>query len=81
MNAFSKTAASQPTTARRTLPWLPVVALVAALGGVLGGVLGDQLGYATAFATGTVLSALGCVFLVSWLDRHPTHERVAQAWR
>lgn len=58
-----------------------VVALVAALGGVLGGVLGDQLGYATAFATGTVLSALGCVFLVSWLDRHPTHERVAQAWR
>jgi len=58
-----------------------VVALVAALGGVLGGVLGDQLGYAAAFATGTVLSALGCVFLVSWLDRHPTHERVAQAWR
>jgi uncharacterized iron-regulated protein len=30
MNAFSKTAASQPTTARRTLPWLPVVVLVAA---------------------------------------------------
>jgi hypothetical protein len=28
-----------------------------------------------------VLSALGCVFLVRSLDRSPTHERVAQAWR
>ena len=29
----------------------------------------------------TVLSALGCVAMVTWLDRRPTHARVAQAWR
>lgn len=58
-----------------------VVVGVGSLGGIAGGVVGDALGYAWAFGIGTVLSALGCVALVAWLDRHPTHARVAQAWR
>lgn len=58
-----------------------IVVAVGALGGLAGGVVGDGLGYAWAFGIGTALSALGCVVLVGWLDRHPTHERVAQAWR
>lgn len=58
-----------------------VVVGVGSLGGIAGGVVGDALGYVWAFGIGTVLSALGCVALVAWLDRHPTHARVAQAWR
>ncbi|MDO9237551.1 MAG: MFS transporter [Aquabacterium sp.] len=58
-----------------------VVVLVGGLAGLVGGVLGDALGYAPTFIIGTMLSAVGCVFLVWWLDRHPTHARVAQAWR
>ncbi|MBA4110450.1 MAG: MFS transporter [Leptothrix sp. (in: Bacteria)] len=58
-----------------------VVVLVSSLGGIAGGLAGDLLGYAPAFAIGTVLAAMGCVFVVYWLDRHHTHERVAQAWR
>ena len=51
------------------------------LGGIAGGVVGDAWGYVWAFGIGTVLSALGCVAMVTWLDRRPTHARVAQAWR
>jgi PAT family beta-lactamase induction signal transducer AmpG len=58
-----------------------VVVGVGSLGGIVGGVIGDALGYAWAFGIGAVLSALGCVAMVRWLDRHPTHARVAQAWR
>jgi len=58
-----------------------VVVGVGSLGGVVGGLVGDAWGYAWAFGIGTVLSALGCVALVAWLDRRPTHARVAQAWR
>lgn len=58
-----------------------VVVLVGSLGGIAGGLVGDRLGYAPAFIIGMVLSALGCLVLVGWLDRHPTHHRVAQAWR
>jgi PAT family beta-lactamase induction signal transducer AmpG len=58
-----------------------VVVAVGSLGGIAGGLLGDWLGYAPTFIIGAVLSALGCLALVGWLDRHPTHERVAQAWR
>lgn len=58
-----------------------IVNLVGSLGGIAGGVMGDHLGYTWAFTVGTVLSAAGCVFLVWWLDRYPTHQRVAQAWR
>jgi MFS transporter, PAT family, beta-lactamase induction signal transducer AmpG len=58
-----------------------VVVGVGSLGGIVGGVVGDAWGYVWAFGIGTVLSALGCVALVAWLDRHPTHARVAQAWR
>jgi MFS family permease len=58
-----------------------VVVVVSSLGNLAGGVLGDACGYATAFTVGTVLAAAGCVVLVWRLDRQPTHERVAQAWR
>lgn len=58
-----------------------VVVGVGSLGGIAGGVVGDAWGYVWAFGLGTVLSALGCVALVGWLDRRPTHARVAQAWR
>lgn len=58
-----------------------VVVGVGSLGGIAGGMVGDALGYVWAFGIGTVLSALGCVAMVGWLDRHPTHARVAQAWR
>lgn len=58
-----------------------VVVVVSSLGGLAGGFMGDRLGYTTTFCIGTALAAAGCVFLVWWLDRHPTHARVAQAWR
>lgn len=58
-----------------------VVVGVGSLGGIAGGVVGDALGYVWAFGIGTALSALGCVAMVTWLDRRPTHARVAQAWR
>lgn len=58
-----------------------VVVVVGSLGGLAGGIAGDLLGYTATFCIGTVLAAAGCVFLVWWLDRQPTHERVAQAWR
>ena len=58
-----------------------VVVGVGSLGGIAGGVVGDAWGYVWAFGIGTVLSALGCVAMVTWLDRRPTHARVAQAWR
>ncbi|WP_290873200.1 MFS transporter [Aquabacterium sp.] len=58
-----------------------VTVAVSGAGSLLGGAVGDLLGYAWAFGLGTVLSAGGCVLLVTWLSRHPTHARVAQAWR
>lgn len=58
-----------------------VVVGVGSLGGIAGGVVGDAWGYVWAFGIGTVLSAMGCVAMVTWLDRRPTHARVAQAWR
>lgn len=58
-----------------------VVVVVGALGGVTGGLLGDWLGYAATFSIATVLAVAGCLFVVWWLDRHPTHARVAEAWR
>lgn len=58
-----------------------VVVAVSSLGGLAGGLVGDRLGYAAAFGIGTVLAAAGCVFLVWFLDRRPTHERIAKAWR
>lgn len=57
-----------------------VVVLVSSVGGVAAGIVGDALGYTAAFSVGTLLALLGCVFVVLWLDRHPTHQRVAQAW-
>jgi PAT family beta-lactamase induction signal transducer AmpG len=58
-----------------------VVVVVGSLGHLLGGWLGDHFGLSATFVTGAVLGALGCLVLVAWLDRHPTHERVARAWR
>jgi MFS family permease len=58
-----------------------VVVAVSSLGGLAGGFMGDWLGYTATFCIGTALAAAGCVFLVGWLDRHPTHARVAHAWR
>ena len=58
-----------------------VVVGVGSLGAIAGGVVGDAWGYVWAFGIGSVLSALGCIAMVTWLDRRPTHARVAQAWR
>lgn len=58
-----------------------VAVVVGSLGGLIGGVLGDAFGYAVTFGIGTVLSGLGCWFVVAWLDRYPAHPRVAEAWR
>lgn len=58
-----------------------VVVLVGSLGGLAAGVMGDAIGYAPTFIVATALAALGCVFVVFWLDRHPTQARVAEAWR
>lgn len=57
------------------------VVAVGALGGFCGGALADATGYCFTFATGMALAALGVAVLVGWLDRHPVHPRVAQAWR
>jgi len=58
-----------------------VVVVVGSLGGIVAGFTADHLGYGWTFTLGTALSVVGCLFLVWWLDRHPTQERVAQAWR
>jgi MFS family permease len=74
--------AASPEHAGTDYSWLAsVVVVVAGLGNLVAGVLADAMGYAATFSLGAVLSALGCVFLVRWLDHSPTHERVAQAWR
>jgi len=74
--------AASPEHAGTDYSWLAsVVVVVAGLGNLIAGVLADAMGYAATFSLGAVLSALGCVFLVHSLDRSPTHERVAQAWR
>ena len=57
------------------------VNVVGAIAGVVAGVLGDHLGYAWTFGIGTLLAVAGCLVLVMYLDRRPTHARVAQAWR
>jgi len=57
------------------------VNVVGAIAGVVAGVLGDHLGYAWTFGIGTVLAVAGCLVLVMYLDRRPTHARVAQVWR
>lgn len=57
------------------------VNVVGAVAGVIAGFLGDHLGYAWTFAIGTAMAVAGCLILVMWLDRRPTHARLAQAWR
>lgn len=54
---------------------------LATLGGIAGGMVGDALGYAAAFVAGGLLSGVGVVALVRWLDAHPPHVRVHEAWR
>lgn len=53
---------------------------LATVGGIAGGVVGDHLGYASAFASGAVVSVIGLIALVRWLDAHPFNLRVRQAW-
>lgn len=53
---------------------------LATVGGIAGGVVGDHLGYASAFAAGAVVSVIGLIALVRWLDAHPFNQRVRQAW-
>ena len=53
---------------------------LATLGGIAGGLVGDHLGYAPAFAAGAVVSVVGLMALVRWLDAHPFNQRVRQAW-
>ena len=55
--------------------------VVGSLGSMAGAALGDAWGYGWAMGVGTVLSVVGVGVLVVGLDRHPTHERVARAWR
>jgi MFS family permease len=57
-----------------------VVVAVGSVAGVSAGVLGDAFGYAAAFILGTALAVVGTLFVVHWLDRRPTHPRVAQVW-
>jgi MFS transporter, PAT family, beta-lactamase induction signal transducer AmpG len=58
-----------------------VIVLVGGVANISAGMLGDAIGYGPTFLIATVLAALGCVFTVAWLDRHPTHPRVAEAWQ
>lgn len=53
---------------------------LASVGSIAGGLVGDHLGYATAFASGAVVSVLGLIALVRWLDVRPFNQRVRQAW-
>lgn len=53
---------------------------LATVGGIAGGLVGDHLGYASAFASGAVVSVIGLIALVRWLDAHPFNLRVRQAW-
>jgi MFS transporter, PAT family, beta-lactamase induction signal transducer AmpG len=53
---------------------------LATVGGIAGGLVGDHLGYASAFAAGAVVSVIGLIALVRWLDAHPFNLRVRQAW-
>lgn len=58
-----------------------MTSLVSGLANLVGGVVADAFGYLPTFTLAAVSSALGCLVLVGWLDRHPIHPRVAQAWR
>ena len=58
-----------------------MTSLASGLANLVGGVLGDWLGYAPTFATATALSIAGTLLVVGWLERHPPHPRMMQAWR
>lgn len=54
---------------------------LASVGSIAGGALGDAFGYPTAFVCGGVLSVVGLLTLIRWLDVRPFSLRVHQAWR
>jgi MFS family permease len=58
-----------------------MTSVASGLANLLGGVMGDALGYTPTFTTAALLSAVGCVLVVAWLERHPPHPRILQAWR
>ncbi|MET0660406.1 MAG: MFS transporter, partial [Steroidobacteraceae bacterium] len=57
------------------------VVLFDGIGAFAGAAIADATSYATTFSIGTVLAAVGCVFVVYRLDRVTISERVTQAWR
>ena len=58
-----------------------MTSVASGMANLLGGIMGDALGYTPTFATAAVLSAAGCLLVVAWLERHPPHPRILQAWR
>lgn len=54
---------------------------LATVGGIVGGAVGDAWGYPLAFVVGGLLSGVGVIALVRWLDAHPLNLRVHEAWR
>jgi MFS family permease len=58
-----------------------VVVLVGSIANFAAAALADATSYAIAFGLGTMLALLGCVALVTTLDRHPMSQRIAAAWR
>jgi MFS family permease len=74
--------ASDPTHAGTDYTLLAsVVVLVGSIGNVAAALIADALGYLFAFAIGAVLSVMGCLTLVTIVDRHPLSGRIAIAWR
>ena len=58
-----------------------MTSVASGLANLVGGVLGDWMGYAPTFAVATTLSIMGTLWVVAWLERHPPHPRMMQAWR
>jgi MFS family permease len=74
--------ASDPAHAGTDYTLLGAVGVsLGSMGGIAGGMVGDAFGYAPAFVAGSVVSVVGVLALVRWVDRHPLHPRVARAWR
>lgn len=56
------------------------VVLVGTLAGVIAALIADALGYTATFVLGTGIAAVGCLFVVWWLDRRSAPGRIAEAW-
>lgn len=58
-----------------------IVVLVGSAANVAAALIADTFGYVFAFTTGMALAVVGCLALISTLDRYPLSERIALAWR